>query len=89
MSRVTWISVKVPGHERFQVWFKGVQVQTLDVLEAKENGDHGFIVHQVFGLEGEPIINDDGSLRTRVEFGRVEIREIPKSDLGGIVRLRL
>jgi len=76
------ITVASTGHTRFQVWLNDVLVDSLDVIEAKESGQgqrNGFVIRMVYALDGRTAARDeDGKPRTRVEFGKVELKEIPR-----------
>lgn len=74
---IDWISVAVPGHERFQVWLNGKPLETLNCIEAKA-GERGFVVQLLYSLDNKPLLDEEGNPRTRVLFGRVELRELPR-----------
>ena len=88
MSVPEILTNQIPGHWRFQVILNGEELQGMRVMEAKR-GERGYVVEFLYGLDGQVLMEDDGSKpRTRVRFGKVEFREIPRSELSSTVRER-
>lgn len=86
VNTISWISIKVPGYERFRVFLNGLPVYYC--VEAKAGDPHGYVIRHVVGLDGKPVLDEDGQIKRTTDFGKVRIEEIPRSELASVVRPR-
>lgn len=86
MSDIGFLTNKTPGCERFRVYLNG-QI-AIDVVEAKAGDPFGYVIKHVIGLDGKPQRDESGRPRLRTEYGRVEIKAIPRSEVGSVIRWR-
>lgn len=75
---IGWLTSLHPHRERFRVYLNG---EPMTFCIEAQAGEPGFVVMHVIGLDGKPVLDTDGRAKTDKRVGRVEIREIPLSEI--------